>query len=72
MLADPRHRSGYAVAFAIFTKVAVFPLGIVLATLTLLVFACVGVVHVVRLIGWKVLGGARPVLLRPEPDEPAT
>jgi len=72
MLPDRRHHPGWAIAFAVLVKVLLFPLGIIIATLTLPVFACIGVVHTIRLARWKVLGGTRPVLRGPEPDEPAT
>jgi hypothetical protein len=72
MFPDRRHHPAWPTAFAILAKVLLFPLGIVIATVTVLAFACIGVVHTVRLTRWKVFGGTRPVLRRPEPDEPAT
>jgi hypothetical protein len=72
MFPDRRHRPGYAIAFAVVAKGLLFPIGVVIATVTLLVFACIGVVHAIRLIRWKVFGGTRPVLHHPEAEGSAT
>ena len=72
MLPHRRHHPAWPIAYAALAKVVLFPLGVIIATVTLVVFACIGVVHTIRLARWKVLGGTRPVLRGPEPDEPAT